>query len=246
MAASSSASPHPARYARHPLPMGEGGDPRVSVGMVRGRPASAPSWGFAASLGNADEAALHREQVQVEAAIDPAPDAVARIEHEQHGDQAQDDQVPGAVVGQELAQDEVDDHADDRPLDRADAADYHHEDHDDGPVLQAEARLGRDAQLLQEDQPAGEAGAERDDDEGHELGAESVDADAARGGLAVADRGQRQADARAQARRRRVPGPRRRWRAISNRRSCRGPPCRAPPCARWRASGYSPSRRRAS
>ena len=93
---------------------------------------------------------------------------------------------------------EIDQHADERPLERADAADHHHEDDDDGPVVDAEARLGRDAQLLQEDEGADEAGAGGGHDIDHELRAERVDAEAFRRGLGIADRGEREAVARAQ------------------------------------------------
>ena len=52
----------------------------------------------------------------------------------EHGDAAEDDQVPGAVLRELLLQREEDDRADDRPLDRADAADHDDEDHVRRPV----------------------------------------------------------------------------------------------------------------
>src|SRR6185436_16931693 len=92
------------------------------------------------------------------ALADEAPDALRRHQHGNDGDAAQDDEIPAAEAGEELAQHEEDQRADDRSLDGADAADDDDEDHVGGPVEHAEAGVGRDPQLLQEDQTAGEAG----------------------------------------------------------------------------------------
>ena len=84
------------------------------------------------------------------------------------------------------------------PSKRADAADHDHENHDDGPVVDAEARLRRDAELLQEDQSADQAGAGGSRDIDDEFGAKRVDAEARRCRLRIADRGERKSMARAQ------------------------------------------------
>src|ERR1700730_3663175 len=70
-----------------------------------------------------------REQMQVEALGDEAAEPVPGLEHDRDRDHAQDDEIPRAVIGEQLAQPEIDQHADDRALERADAADHHHEDH---------------------------------------------------------------------------------------------------------------------
>src|SRR6202011_2036256 len=54
--------------------------------------------------GEAGEMPEHREDVQMEPRGDPAPDAVARIEHEKDRDAAHDDEIPAAVIRQQLAQ----------------------------------------------------------------------------------------------------------------------------------------------
>ena len=102
-----------------------------------------------------------REQLQTVALDHPAPDAERRLQHDGDGENAQQDQIVGAVVGQQFAQQDVDQHADERAFDGADAADHHHKDHHHGPVVDAEAGLGRKPQLLQEDQAADQAGAGR-------------------------------------------------------------------------------------
>ena len=78
------------------------------------------------------------------------------------------EQVPGAVVAEELVERPEDQRADDRPFDAADAADHHHEDRERGPV-DAERGVGADAQVAHEVERAGQPGAERGDDVDREL-----------------------------------------------------------------------------
>ncbi len=73
---------------------------------------------------------------------------------------AEHQQVPGAVVGKRVLQEEEDDDAEDRPFDRADAADDDDEDDIGRPVDHREGGIRRDAPLLEIDERAGEAGEE--------------------------------------------------------------------------------------
>src|SRR5262249_741238 len=110
---------------------------------------------FAASLGGRQrQPAPDRKEFDVEAMADIAPNSRGRLEHDDDGDRAHQDQIIGAVVGQELAQDDKDQHADEGAPERADAADDHHENHHHGPIVDAEPCLRRYAQLLQEDHSA--------------------------------------------------------------------------------------------
>ena len=71
-----------------------------------------------------------------------------REQHDGDADQAEQQQIPGAVVGEQVLQREENDHADDRPLDGADAADHDDEDDVGGPVDDREGGVRRDARLL--------------------------------------------------------------------------------------------------
>ena len=86
------------------------------------------------------------------------------------------------------------------PFDAADAADHRDEDDEGGPVVDAEGGVGRDAQLLQEDQRADHGGAEGGQHIDDELDTRDVDAVALRRQFVVADGGEREAVARAQQR----------------------------------------------
>src|SRR5439155_5853434 len=70
----------------------------------------------------ADEAPPEREELQVEAFGDQAPQPLRRDQHDEGGKRAEDDQVPGAE-GREVILEEIEDYRpNDRTLDRADAA----------------------------------------------------------------------------------------------------------------------------
>ena len=174
---------------------------------------------------------------------DIAPDSRWRLEHDDDGNRAHQDQIVGAIVGQELAQDDKDQHADKRALERADAADHHHEDDHHRPVVDAESGFRRYAQLLQKDQPADQTGAGRGHDIDDEFGAEGVDAEAGRRRLG--SRGSPSAPGRAASaatdRRRRTRSPR--SRASSSKGSSRARRDRARSAARWPASATGRSRR---
>ncbi len=144
------------------------------------------------------KAMADREQLQVVALDEPAPNSGRRLQHHGDGDHAHQDQIDRTVIGQQLAQHDIDQHADERPLDGADAADDNHENHDDRPVVDAETGFGRQPQLLQKDQPADEPGARGGHHVDDEFRTEGVDAEAGRRRLRIADRGQRKPVARAQ------------------------------------------------
>ena len=80
-----------------------------------------------------------REQLQVVALDHPAPNAERRLQHDGDGDRTHQHQIDRAVIGQHFAQHDVDQHADERSLQRADAADHDHEDHDHRPVVDAKS-----------------------------------------------------------------------------------------------------------
>ena len=165
-----------------------------------------------AALAVRPEPVADREDPDVEPVGDQAPQPAPREDGNGHGDQAEDDQVPGPVRGQGLLEDEEQDGAEDRPLDRADAADDGHEDHLRRP-LHAERRRGLHVQLADDDQRAGRAAADRGHHEHEAPGAGDPHADAARADLVVAHGGEYQAEPAAQhqvqvaaARRPRRPG----------------------------------------
>src|SRR5215813_1844947 len=128
-----------------------------------------------------DDAPFKREKLKAEALDHEPPEPLRRLEHHDDGHQPEHDQVDGTQVGQELAQEEEHDRADNRPLDAADAADHGDEDHEGGPVIDAEGGVGRDPQLLQEDERAHHGGAECGHDVDDELDAHDIDAVAFRG-----------------------------------------------------------------
>ena len=66
---------------------------------------------------------LQREQHEARLLDDPPVDALRAPDGHDDGHEAQDDEVPGAVLAGRLSQDVEDDGADDRALDRADATD---------------------------------------------------------------------------------------------------------------------------
>ena len=110
---------------------------------------------------------------------------------------ADEDQVPGAVVGQQLLQGEEDDRSDDGAFDGAQPADDHGEDHEGAPV-ETEAGLGLHPQQVEVDDRAGDPGAEGGDDVDPELGAEDVHPQTPGARLVVSDGRQGQAAPRAQ------------------------------------------------
>ena len=87
---------------------------------------------------------------------DAAPEAALSEDDHAGREHPDEDQVPGAVVGQQLLQGEEDDRPDDGTLDGAQTADDHGEDHERAP-LEAEGRLGLDAQQVEVDDGAGDA-----------------------------------------------------------------------------------------
>jgi hypothetical protein len=112
--------------------------------------------------------------VEIPALGDQPPHALGIAHHRQHRERTEHDHVPGAVIGEQLAQQEEDHRPDDRALQRAEPADDDDEDGVGGPV-DRERRVRRDAQQREIDQRAGHAGAERRDQVDHELGAKHVD-----------------------------------------------------------------------
>src|SRR5262245_1217367 len=144
------------------------------------------------------DATFKGEDFPTEALDQKPPDAFRGEEHDGDRDSAEHHQVDGTEVGERLAQQEEHQRADDRALDAADAADHGDEDHEGGPVVDAEGGVRRDAQLLQENQRAEHGGAKDGDDVDDELDPDNVDPVALRGELIVADRPERKAVARAQ------------------------------------------------
>jgi hypothetical protein len=71
-----------------------------------------------------------------------APQAARRKQHHRDADQSQRQQIPGAIMGQAVLQQEEDDHADNRSFDGADAADDDDEDHIGRPVDDRKAASG--------------------------------------------------------------------------------------------------------
>src|ERR1700678_3452733 len=69
-----------------------------------------------------------RKQLPTIAIGQIAPNSAARPQHHGDGDDAENDEIDAAVIGEEFAQDEEDDRADDRSLDAPDAADDRDED----------------------------------------------------------------------------------------------------------------------
>src|SRR5215813_10340241 len=98
-----------------------------------------------------------------------APRGLSGPEHDGDRDCAEHHQVEGAEIGERLAQQEENERTDDRTLDAANAADHGDEDHEGGPVVDAEGGVRRDAQLLQENQRAEHGGAKHGDDIDDEL-----------------------------------------------------------------------------
>src|SRR5260370_3457338 len=68
------------------------------------------------------------EQIEVEAVNDPADEPLRRGQHDDDGDKAEDDEVPGSEPGEKPAQQEKKERSDDRTFDRPDPADHHHDD----------------------------------------------------------------------------------------------------------------------
>src|SRR3954468_1201602 len=101
-----------------------------------------------------DDAPFKREKLKAEAFYSEPPEPLRRLEHHDDGDQAKHDEVDGTQIGQELAQQEEHERADDRPLDAPDPADHGDEDHEGGPVVDAEGGVGRNPQLLQKNERA--------------------------------------------------------------------------------------------
>src|SRR3954453_2752770 len=111
-----------------------------------------------------DDAPFKGEKLKAEALHGESPEPFGRLQHDHNRHQPQHDEVNGTQVGQELTQQEEHERADDRPLDAPDAANHGDENHEGGPVVDAEGGVGRDPQLLQEDERANHRGPERGDD----------------------------------------------------------------------------------
>src|SRR5215831_4535930 len=119
--------------------------PATSAGMTAERYAKNGSAGFRMRRGATiceDDAAFKGEKLKAEALHREPPEPLGRLQHDHNGNHAQHDQVDGTQVSQELAQQEEHQRADDRPFDAADAADHRDEDHEGGPVIDAEGSVG--------------------------------------------------------------------------------------------------------
>jgi hypothetical protein len=141
-----------------------------------------------------DDAPFKGEKLKAKALDHKAPEPLRRLQHDHDGDCAQHDEVDGTQIGQELAQQARNTSVPTigpsmRPM---------------PPItvmkitkavqsLTAEGGVGRDSELLQEDERAHHGGAERGDDVDDELDARDIDAVALGGELVVADCPQRQA-----------------------------------------------------
>src|SRR6185436_18416770 len=134
-------------------------------------------------------APLHRKEAQIPAVGHHPPEPLRVHEHRAHRERAQQDHVPGPVVGEVLAHQEEERGADQRTLQGSEAADHHDEDRVGGPV-DAEAGVRRDAEQVEIDQRAGDPGAEGDPDVDRELDAEDIHAQRVGAVLAVPDRHQ--------------------------------------------------------
>src|SRR5664279_4299214 len=102
-----------------------------------------------------DELPSRREQAPAAPLLQPAPQALLEADRHDDRQQAKAEQVPRAVLAEELVQGPEDQRADHRPLDASDAADHDHEDRERGPV-DAEGGVGADAQVAYEVQRPGE------------------------------------------------------------------------------------------
>src|SRR5438105_508159 len=97
-------------------------------------------------------ASFKREDLPAEALDDQAPESLRRLQHHDDRHDPQHEQIDRAEIGERLAQEEEDDRADDRALDASDPADHGDEDHERGPVIDAEGGIRRNPQLLQKDE----------------------------------------------------------------------------------------------
>src|SRR3982074_3080933 len=79
------------------------------------------------------QSSLNREESQVVTAGDVAPQSAGKTDCHDDREQTQPDQIPGAVVREELVQQIKQHHPDDRTLDRADAADHDDKNRERGP-----------------------------------------------------------------------------------------------------------------
>src|ERR1044071_5139091 len=167
------------------------GSDRPSPGGTEARSIDAASrghrWLCAGRANAALEAVAEGEQLEVEALLEPAPQAAGQEEGEADRGDAEADEVPGAAVGEPVLDGEEGDGADQRALEAAEAADEDHEDHVGGP-LDAEDRLGLDEEGVGEGEGASGAAAERGEDEQQALLGVDADAERRSGGLVVADR----------------------------------------------------------
>ena len=68
------------------------------------------------------------QQADVQPVVDQAPKTARQKECESDCDQPQADQVPRAQIGELVLDHEEQDRSDDRPLERAEPTDQHHED----------------------------------------------------------------------------------------------------------------------
>src|SRR2546427_9008544 len=97
--------------------------------------------------------ALGRKHGPPVALLGPAPQPLLEEDRDDDRHQSQAEQVPGAVVAEELVERPENDGADDRTFDAADAADDDHEDPERGPV-DAEGGVRADAQVAEKVQRA--------------------------------------------------------------------------------------------
>src|SRR5713226_6326447 len=143
------------------------------------------------------QAALHGKAPQVQAPADESPKPLREFDGHYDGDEPQGHQIPGAKIAEELGKHVVKDGADQRAFDGAESADDDHEDDHRRP-MHAEGGIGRDAQVAQEIQGAGNAEAKGGDDIDPEFCTPYMDSLTFRRHLTVADRGQCEAETRPQ------------------------------------------------
>ena len=100
-----------------------------------------------------------RQQADVQPVVDQAPQTARQEECESDGDQTEADQVPGAQIGELVLDHEEQDRSDDRPFERAESTDQHHEDQVGRP-LHAEDRLRLNEKGVGQGQRSGGAATE--------------------------------------------------------------------------------------
>src|SRR5262249_16383239 len=91
-----------------------------------------------------DDASFKREKLKAQALHGEPPESLGSLQHDHDRHQPQHDEVDGTQVSQELTQQEEHERTDDRTLDAPNAANNGDEDHEGGPVVDAEGGVRRD------------------------------------------------------------------------------------------------------